>query len=557
MKFFFAFYVFHSSSLIYKKNFNYKSKFKKYSYKSYYGNSYKNGIVKIEDYRRKYVTFLPSITENSFLKYKMIQLEDFDYKFLNFLESKLFKTYKKYPCSDLPQTNYENKELIQKGLFVAYLSHLGQFRKSGKQFITHPVSVAMILSQSGADCHSIIAGLLHDTVEDTELTFDDIEKLFNDDIRKIVEGETKVSKIPKLTRRKKVPNRSCIEKTKLEQNENLRSMFISMADDWRIIVVKLADRLHNMRTLKYMSNEKQIEISKETLNLFVPLAHRLGLWKYKIELEDLSFKFINPAAYYAIERDVKKLKFRRFSSLNQIKTNLTSMLNRISLNNFRIESRTKSIYSIWKKINTKNCDITGILDTLALRIIIEPNNHQSNFLNDEISVCYQILGNINNVFTPIPGTLKDYISSPKPNGYRSLHTTILFDSQPVEIQIRTQSMHHIAEWGTAAHWTYKGSESSLSWLQIVRTWDSQVNCSMIFMDRVRTELLGSRVFVFGPNGQILNLAKGANLNDAVQKLCQHKKEAIRNVSVNGKYLPMHHILKNGDIISINNMVLNQ
>lgn len=545
--FLFVFKILNSSCLIHKNGF---SKFGFRKFRTIKFNKLEYRTKKLKNNRRSYVNFLPSISSNIFLKKKMNLLKEYDFQYLRFLENKLFNNY---AFSKFPQTDYEDKQLIKKGLFVAYLSHLGQLRKSGQQFIIHPVSVAVILSKSGADCHSIIAGLLHDTVEDTELTFDDIEYLFNDDIRKIVEGETKVSKIPKLMRRKKIPNRHCIERAKLEQNENLRNMFISMADDWRIIIVKLADRLHNMRTLQYMSHEKQIEISKETLNLFVPLAHRLGLWKYKIELEDLSFQFINPSAYKTIEQDVKKLKSKRTSSMNQIKSNLTIILNRMSLNNFRIESRTKSIYSIWKKINTKNCDITGILDTLALRIIIEPDNIKSPILNDDISICYQILGNINNVFIPIPGTLKDYISSPKPNGYRSLHTTILIDTQPVEIQIRTQEMHHIAEWGTAAHWAYKGSDSSLSWLQIVRTWDSQVNCSIDFMDRVRTELLGSRVFVFGPNGQILNLAKGAYLRDAVNKLCQYNIDSNNNISVNGKYLPMNHILENGDIISINNM----
>tara|TARA_Y100000389_G_scaffold136015_2_gene133546 strand:+ start:16761 stop:18338 length:1578 start_codon:yes stop_codon:yes gene_type:complete len=487
------------------------------------------------NYYNLYDKFVPNTLE---LQENLRSLNSIDYRYLNFISKKMF--YYIHTVYDPRE-----RELINIGLYIAYIAHYRQNRKSGEKFIIHPVSVSIILSQSGADYQTIVAGLLHDTVEDTSLSFEDIENVFGSEVRKIVEGETKVSKIPKFTRFKKIPSRQCLERSKLEQNENLRSMFIAMADDWRIIVVKLADRLHNMRTLQFMSERKQIEISKETLKLFVPLAHRLGLWHYKTELEDLSFKYLRPKEYYKINKNIRKLKKKNEKTLKKARECILSVMEKNSLFDFHIETRTKSIYSIWKKASSNGCDIDEVLDILAVRIIIEPSIN--NFLNDDIYLCYHVLGDIHRTFTPLPKTLKDYISSPKPNGYKSLHTTVLINSQPVEIQIRTKDMHQIAEWGTAAHWAYKGKDSSLSWLQIVRTWDTQVNSSSEFMKRVRTELLGSRVFVFGLNGEILNLAKGAQLQDAIEKMCKYSNTT--HVTVNNKFMSRDYILKNGDILS--------
>lgn len=480
--------------------------------------------------------------QNDFIIEQISKLDSYDFQYIDALNSSIF---------DCENTIGDQNELqmIGNGLFLAYASHLGQKRRSGEPFIIHPVSVANIIMESGADCQTIVAGLLHDTVEDTDLTFYDIEHIFGSDVKKIVEGETKVSKIPKHARCKKIPDRNCIERAKLEQNENLRNMFIAMADDWRIILVKLADRLHNMRTLQYMKPHKQIEISKETLRLFVPLAHRLGLWKFKIELEDLSFKYVYPTAYNQISQKLSEIKNRNNHTLELAQIAIQNSLSlNSSLYSFDIQSRTKSMYSIWKKMSTHNYNIEGLNDLLAIRIIVEPNDKNNIIIHDDVSLCYYVLGIIHRMWTPLPKTLKDYITSPKPNGYRSLHTTVLIKSQPVEIQIRTKEMHQIAEWGTAVHWGYKAQDSSLSWLQIVRTWDSQVNSSSIFMERVRKELLGTRVFVFGPNGQILNLAKGAKLIDAINKLCKFSSEL--NISVNGQSRSLDYHVENGDIIRI-------
>tara|TARA_Y100000389_G_scaffold205141_1_gene263978 strand:- start:880 stop:2472 length:1593 start_codon:yes stop_codon:yes gene_type:complete len=487
-------------------------------------------------------TLLNTHTPESFVISQLKNINDYDIRYINILYKSIFR------CVNCTIPKCELKT-IQLGLIVAYVSHINQKRRSGEPFIIHPVSVANIIAESGADSNTIISGLLHDTVEDTPLTFNDIESIFGNEVRKIVEGETKISKIPKHMRKKNLPYKNYIEIAKNEQNENLRNMFIAMADDWRIIVVKLADRLHNMRTLQHMPIHKQMEISKETLRLFVPLAHRLGLWKFKTELEDLSFKYVYPEKYTHIRKDLDVLKTKYNKTLEIAQSDVHNLLfKNNSLYSFRIEARTKSMYSIWKKMENRNCNIEGILDLLAIRIIIEPVDTDNIIINDDISLCYYILGIIHRMWTPIPKTLKDYITSPKPNGYRSLHTTVLINSQPVEIQIRTKEMHQIAEWGTAVHWGYKSTESNLSWLQVVRKWDNQVNSSSVFMDRVKKELLGSRVFVFGPNGQILNLAKGAQLIDAINKICHFNNKL--NISVNGQKKPLDYYIKNGDIISL-------
>jgi len=460
-----------------------------------------------------------------FLEEKHDMLWNDDYKMIGY--------YSDIICSGGVFSDYENEQLM-KAVYVSYLSHLNHYRYSGEPYITHPLSVALILASSRADCVTIVAGLLHDTVEDTDLTFRDIFILFGYDVVKIVEGETKVSKLPKMRRGK--------DTLKRDQDENLMKMFIAMSDDWRIVILKLADRLHNMRTLQYMSPPKQVEIAKETLILFAPLAHRLGLWMYKVELEDLSFRYAYPEEYFDVSRRVENRKELFEENLEFAEKQIRSCLRSMDIRSYEIQMRTKTIYSIWRKMRDNSCNIEGILDLMAIRIILKENTTPF----DDISMCYLVLGQVHRLWTPLPKTLKDYLSHPKPNGYKSLHTTVLINGYPVEIQIRTAEMHYVAEWGTAAHWAYKSDVSNrvseeMLWLREIKEWE--VESPSIFMERVRNELLGTRTFVFGPNGDIMNLARGTTLGDLVEGglLTDH-------VMVNGVCQSLGYKMKNGDLL---------
>ena len=469
-----------------------------------------------------------------FLEERQDKLQSDDFRMIGYYSGVL--------CREDVFSDYENNQLT-KAVYVAYLSHLYQRRNSGEPFITHPFSVALILASSKADCVTIIGGLLHDTVEDTELTFQDIYKLFGLEVTKIVEGETKVSKLPKM-RRKNKAYKAYKEDGKREQDENLRKMFIAMSDDWRIIVLKLADRLHNMRTLQYMSHPKRVEIAKETLSLFAPLAHRLGLWMYKVELEDLSFRYAYSEEYIEVSRQLENRKELFEDNLYFAEKQIINCLQSMNIQSYDIQMRTKTIYSIWRKMMDNSCNIEGILDLMAIRIILKENTTPF----DDISMCYLVLGQVHRLWTPLPKTLKDYLSHPKPNGYKSLHTTVLINGYPVEIQIRTTDMHYVAEWGTAAHWAYKSDvpnrvSEEMLWLRKIQDWD--VDSPSIFMERVRNELLGTRTFVFGPNGDIMNLGSGTTLGDLVTSGVLTRD----HIMVNGVCESLCYKVKNGDLIS--------
>ncbi|KAL1510889.1 hypothetical protein AB1Y20_005721 [Prymnesium parvum] len=458
-------------------------------------------------------------------------------------------------------------------LEVAYLAHFGQWRRSGEAYVSHPFEVAMILARLKMDEASIVSGLLHDVVEDSDVTFEQIDALFGATVRRIVEGETKVSKLPKMVRSEMetsmpdvqyqsslrdapTPPRDKVD----EQAENLRSMFVAMAEDWRIVVVKLADRLHNMRTLKHMAPPKRISIARETLEIFAPLAHRLGMWQFRTELADLSFKYLCPAEHEQIDAFINsKLKSyerllaaatRELAERFQTDRWLQGRIDHIS-----VTGRTKSRHSTWKKILRHGGTAEQVNDLVALRVVVHPLEPQGEAADggeatEPEALCYHVLGKIHGLWTPLPRTLKDYISSPKPNGYRSLHTTVLVGAQPLEIQIRTVEMHHVAEFGAAAHWAYKegGSRASLPWLQLsVRKW-RDLDCAHEFMQLVRQELLGARVFVFTANGQILNLPRGATLADAAEALGASRHAAAPQV--NSRPAAPSTVLANGDIISV-------
>lgn len=455
----------------------------------------------------------------------------------------------------------EKVAVIYQSLCVAYRAHRGQARKSGEPFIIHPVEVALLLAGLKMDGETVMAGLLHDTVEDTDLTFAQVESLFGYTVRSIVEGETKVSKLPKLA----------FTEYADEQAENLRQMFVAMTDDYRIIIVKLADRLHNMRTLRHMKPEKQIKISRETLDIFAPLAHRMGIWQFKSELEDTAFMYLYPQEYKRLNRRLRQHQNKFRETLDKSQELLQQRLNMdptLTQQAAKVEvfGRTKEIYSLWHKMETKGeHNLDNIIDVVALRVIISPAvasqlegvEHET---DRGVWLCYHVLGVVQHLpgFQPVPTRVKDYISFPKPNGYQSLHTALILDGQTIEVQIRTSLMHQVAEFGMASHWAYtddkrKGNSAALfntPWLSSIKEWQNDRISSRDFVDSVRRELLGKRVFVFLRNGKILNLARGATAIDAAFQIHTEVGLRMHGVEINGKPKPFSYELQNGDVVSI-------
>jgi len=433
---------------------------------------------------------------------------------------------------------------LKEALDFAYRAHAGQKRKSGEPYITHPVAVAEILAEMHMDLDTLIAGLLHDTVEDTEATFEEIEARFGPAVRRIVEGETKVSKLPKIED---------------EQAENLRQMFIAMTEDVRIVIVKLADRLHNMRTLEFMPPEKQRRISQETLEIFAPLAHRLGMGQIKAELEDLAFKYLYPAEYQALKKRLESHPAIRPQVVESASRKLREFLEKDPLlkegiTSFEISGRTKHLYSIWRKMQRDNKTLEQIYDLLALRVILKPKDEEK--LGKQ--VCYHTLGLVHQLWQPIPGRIKDYLATPKPNGYQSLHTTVITEEgTPLEVQIRTQEMHRQAEYGIAAHWLYKDGitdprevERRVSWMRAIQEWQAEFSSSRDFVEAVTREILGSRVFVFTPKGEVINLPRGSTVVDFAYHIHTEVGHRMIGAKVNGRIVPFSYELKNADMVEI-------
>lgn len=463
----------------------------------------------------------------------------------------------------LPVVSYLGTERVVKiydALRVAYRAHRGQARKSGEPFIIHPVEVAMLLAGLKMDEHTVMAGLLHDTVEDTDLTFELVEDMFGKTVRGIVEGETKVSKLPKLA----IPDYAD------EQAENLRQMFVAMTDDYRIIIVKLADRLHNMRTLQHMKPEKQIKISRETLDIFAPLAHRMGIWQFKSELEDTAFMYLYPHEYKRLSRRLAQHQSKYEDTLEKSQKILKERLMsdrtlRQQAANVEVSGRMKEIYSLWHKMETKGeRNLDHIVDVVALRVIITPKENTDEEENDSdraVWLCYHVLGLVQHLdgFQPFPTRVKDYISFPKPNGYQSLHTALILNGQKIEVQIRTNMMHQVAEYGMASHWAYTDGKRrtdgnddiyNTPWLSSIKEWQNEKLNARDFVDSVRNELLGKRVFVFLRNGKILNLARGATAIDAAFQIHTEVGLNMHGVEINGKPVPISYELQNGDVVSI-------
>ena len=426
-----------------------------------------------------------------------------------------------------------NEELVKKAFDMAVSSHDGQMRKSGEPFVMHPLAVATILAEMELDVPSIVAGLLHDTIEDTDVSHEDIKSIFGEEIVTLVEGVTKLGKIPYSTMEE-------------QQVENLRKMFLAMAKDIRVILIKLADRLHNLRTLGSLPEAKRRHKAWETLEVYAPLANRLGIFKIKTEMEDLSLLHLDPVGYGEIVNHIEKLKSQRKEYISEILETVKTRISEISIKAY-ITGRTKNIYSTYKKMYAQNKSIDEIYDLYAIRIIV-----------DSVSDCYAVLGMVHDLYKPIPGRFKDYIAMPKPNMYQSLHTTMLGSlGIPFEIQIRTWDMHQTAEFGIAAHWKYKEGksgvtdlDSKLSWLRQLLEIQKDTTDADEFMKNIKIDLFNDEVFVFSPKGDVINLPAGSNLIDFAFAIHSEVGNHMLGAKVNGKIVPIEYCLKNGDIAEI-------
>lgn len=427
-----------------------------------------------------------------------------------------------------------NTGLIEKAFDLADQAHQGQKRISGDPYITHPLEVALILADIEMDTASICAALLHDVVEDTSYTFEDILSIFGEEIALLVDGVTKLSRINFKSRED-------------AQAENLRKMFLAMARDIRVLLIKLADRLHNMRTLDYQSERKQQEIARETMEIFAPLAHRLGIFKFKWELEDLAFAYLNNVMYREVASRLKKKRREREEYVNELIQHLREGLDKAGIE-AEIAGRPKNIYSIYKKMIKQNKDVDEIYDKIAIRVVV-----------DDIWVCYGVLGVIHTMWTPLPGRFKDYIATPKPNLYQSLHTTVIGKGgEPFEVQVRTWEMHKTAEFGIAAHWRYKEGESTagkkldkkLAWLRSILEWQQDINDTGEFMESLKIDLFDDTVYVFTPKSDVYELPKGSCPVDFAYRVHTEVGHRCTGARVNGRIVPLDYQLSNGDIVEI-------
>lgn len=438
----------------------------------------------------------------------------------------LIKIIEKYMTKD-------EVAFVMKAYEYAKLMHKDQKRKSGEPYIIHPVNVAIILADLDMDVETIVSALLHDVVEDTPATYDDIKEMFSEDVAKIVDGVTKLNKLN-------------YKSSEAFQAENLRKMILAMNNDIRVIIVKLADRLHNLRTLEYMNEEKRKQKAQETIEIYAPLAGRLGIFKIKWELEDLSLRYLDPEGYYDLVEKINKKRSEREKEINEIIKKISAELDKQELH-YDISGRPKNFYSIYKKMKGKSKSFESIYDLIAVRILV-----------DTVKDCYAVLGIVHSMWKPLPGRFKDYIAMPKPNMYQSLHTTVISDTGEIfEIQIRTYEMHEVAEYGIAAHWKYKGGktqgkdvDSKLDWLRQLLEWQKDLKDPKEFIDTLKIDFFDDEVFVFTPNGDVVDLPEGSTPVDFAYRVHTGVGNTCVGAKVDSRIVPLNYKLKNGNIVEV-------
>jgi len=438
---------------------------------------------------------------------------------------------------DLMKRMQENRPqddltIVKKAYDYSLKYHDGQTRASGEPYLIHPLEVALVLAEMKMDPVAVAAGLLHDSVEDTSVTIGDIEKEFGEQVAHIVEGVTKISKIDFATREE-------------QQAENLRKMMLAMVDDIRVVLIKLADRLHNMRTLEHLQPERQRKIAEETLEIYAPIAHRLGMGKIRGELEDLGFRFLDPVGYEQVEKSVNARRKQGETFLGKMEQIITGKLKEAGIQ-ARVESRIKRLFSIHKKLQKQRISVDQVYDLYAMRVITR-----------SLQDCYAVLGIIHNLWRPVPGRIKDFIAMPRPNFYQSLHTSVITeDGTPFEIQIRTEEMHKMAEEGIAAHWKYKDGavsaqdEQRLAWLRQVVEWQRDVSDPNEFLSTLKVDLYPEEVYTFTPKGKVVVLPRDATPIDFAYTIHTEVGHTCVGAKVNGRMVPLRHKLHSGDIVEI-------
>ncbi len=427
----------------------------------------------------------------------------------------------------------EDWELVEKAYNFSLEAHSGQLRESGESYITHPLGVAMLLTELELDLVTIIAGLMHDVVEDTPVTLEEIRREFGEEVAALVDGVTKLSRLDFTSKEE-------------QQAETLRKMFIAMAQDIRVVLIKLADRTHNLRTLRYLNTHKQKEIARETLEIYAPLAHRLGIYMIKWELEDLAFRYMQPEEYFQLVDKLAKKRREREKFINRIIWILQDYLSESSIE-AEIQGRPKHLFSIYNKMKNQGKDLNEIYDLTAIRIIV-----------DTVKDCYHTLGIVHTIWKPIPGRFKDFIAMPKPNMYQSLHTTVFAaENELAEIQIRTWDMHRTAEYGIAAHWRYKEKakddevmDDKLTWLRQLLEWQHDYRDARDFIKDLKGDLFTDEVFVFTPKGDVIDLPSGSVTLDFAYKIHTDVGNRCTGAKVNGRLVSLDYQLKTGDMVEV-------
>ena len=427
---------------------------------------------------------------------------------------------------------HDDLSIVKKAYDFSLKHHEGQSRASGEPYLVHPLEVALVLAEMKMDPVAIAAGLLHDSVEDTSVTIVDIRKEFGEQVAHIVEGVTKISKIEFATREE-------------QQAENIRKMMLAMVDDIRVVLIKLADRLHNMRTLEHLDPERQHKIAEETLEIYAPIAHRLGMGKIRGELEDLGFRFLDPVGYEQVEKAVNARRKQGEAFLEKTQKLISDKLKEAGIQ-ARVESRIKRLFSIHKKLQKQRISVDQVYDLCAMRVITR-----------SLQDCYAVLGIIHNLWRPVPGRIKDFIAMPRPNFYQSLHTSVITeDGTPFEIQIRTEEMHKMAEEGIAAHWKYKDGpvsaqdEQRLAWLRQVVEWQRDVSDPNEFLSTLKVDLYPEEVYTFTPKGKVVVLPRDSTPIDFAYTIHTEVGHTCVGAKVNGRMVPLRHKLHSGDIVEI-------